>query len=183
MIETSASMTADQIVVQTIRDLADYIESAKHEIASIRPQDIGDSHIPEATDELDAVIAATEEATDAILEGAERLMEVAETVDDPARSELVEIGTAIFEASNFQDITGQRIRKVVGTLSHIEQTIAAMMRIIPSEFVGEERVRKPGPCDSAENGEFDESALLNGPQLPNAAVDQDEIDRLLAEFD
>ena len=42
-----------------LENLATYIRHAKHEIAEIKPKDINDTHIPQATDELDAVVGAT----------------------------------------------------------------------------------------------------------------------------
>src|SRR5580658_6034327 len=46
-----------------LEQLAQTIRSARDEIAAIQPGDISTDHIPRATDELDAVVCATEEAT------------------------------------------------------------------------------------------------------------------------
>ncbi len=54
-----------------VQALATYIHNAKMEIAALRPQDIQHEYIASATDELDAIVGATENATNAILDAAE----------------------------------------------------------------------------------------------------------------
>jgi chemotaxis protein CheZ len=159
--------------------LARYIQNAKAEIAAIRPEAISEDYIVSATDELDAVVGATEEATGRILDAAEEIMTVSSGVEGEAGEKLMELATGIFEASNFQDITGQRITKVVKTLKHIEEKVDALLGALGEEV---ERARSRH-SEAAEAAETSDADLLNGPQLPAAANDQDEIDRLLASFD
>lgn len=163
-----------------LEGLARYIQTARSEIAEIRPDKISEDFILTATDELDAVVGATEDATGRILDAAEAIMTIAgEKVEGPAQDEIVELATSIFEASNFQDITGQRITKVVKTLKHIESKIEALVGILGEEV---EKARKNRIGEDEPEPSGDEK-LLNGPQLPGGANDQDEIDRLLASFD
>ena len=167
-------------VFQEIDSLAKYIQAAKAEIAAIRPDEIRDAFVPSATDELDAVVAATEEATGIILDNAEKVMEAAGELDEPAQSNLIEMVTSIFEACNFQDITGQRITKVVNTLKHIDERIQTLASVLGEEV---DRCTVPDTVeavDDVESGEPDDEDLLNGPQLAHSAIDQDEIDKLLA---
>jgi chemotaxis protein CheZ len=158
--------------------LARYIQNAKAEIAAIRPEEISEDYIVSATDELDAVVGATEEATGRILDAAEEIMTISGGVAGADGDKLMELATGIFEASNFQDITGQRITKVVKTLKHIEAKVDALVGALGEEV---ERARSK-QADPEVAGAAD-AELLNGPQLPTAANDQDEIDRLLASFD
>ena len=170
----------DLQVFQEIDSLAKYIQAAKAEIAAIRPDEIRDAFVPLATDELDAVVAATEEATGIILDNAEKVMEAAGELDEPAQSNLIEMVTAIFEACNFQDITGQRITKVVNTLKHIDERIQTLASVLGEEV---DRCTVPDAVEAVDDvasGEPDDEDLLNGPQLPQSAIDQDEIDKLLA---
>ena len=167
----------DLQVFREIDGLAKYIQAAKAEIAAIRPDEIRDDFVPTATDELDAVVAATEEATGIILDNAEKIMEAAGELEEPAQSNLIEMVTAIFEACNFQDITGQRITKVVTTLKHIDERIQSLASVLGEEV---DRCTVPDSIDEADSGEVDDEDLLNGPQLPHSAIDQDEIDKLLA---
>ncbi|HVM82145.1 MAG TPA: protein phosphatase CheZ [Stellaceae bacterium] len=156
-----------------LEHLADYIQSAKREIAAIRPDDIRSRDIPMATDELDAVVDATAEATGAILDAAETLERMADAM--PEGDKVREIATRIYEACNFQDVTGQRITKVVRTLKHIEQKIDALLSAFGDGFKGAsepaEEALPPG----------DERRLLHGPQLPEEANKQDEIDAIFAQ--
>lgn len=161
-----------------LQSLARYIQHAKQEIAAIRPDEISSSHIPSATDELDAVVGATEEATNQIMDACDAISDIATRVDSESGAALTQSVTSIFEACNFQDITGQRITKVVKTLKHIETKVEALLRAFGDE------VEKATQAASATSGDLDfDSKLLNGPQLPSNAIDQDEIDKLLASFD
>jgi chemotaxis protein CheZ len=158
--------------------LARYIQNAKAEIAAIRPEEISEDYIVSATDELDAVVGATEEATGRILDAAEEIMTISGGVPGADGDKLMELATGIFEASNFQDITGQRITKVVKTLKHIEAKVDALVGAL-----GEEVERARSKQSDPEIAGAADADLLNGPQMPTAANDQDEIDRLLASFD
>jgi len=158
-----------------LQKLADYIQSAKREIAAIRPDEIRATHIPMATDELDAVVDATAEATGIILDSAESLEKVAGTVPAKAGEEIRNIATRIYEACNFQDVTGQRITKVVRALKHIEEKIDALL----SAF-GEGIKAPAAPAIPSAPVPGDESHLLHGPQLPQEANKQDDIDAIMA---
>ncbi len=170
-------ITGEHIRVRSeLTSLIEYIQQAKTEIAALSPGEIHDEHIPVATDELDEVVRATEEATGTILDAAEELENLAGELSGEAAEKIIAITTKIYEASNFQDVTGQRITKVVNTLKHIE----AKIRVL-AEACGYELQRQFAPGEGA--GPGGEVALLNGPQLPANANSQDDIDALLASFD
>ena len=160
--------------------LGEFIKSAKAEIANIRPEQISDEHIPVATDELDAIVAATEDATGSILDNVEVIEGLAGEMPDAVAGKVTDSITKIYEACNFQDITGQRISKVVGTLKAIEDKIEALVSALGGE---RERSKKPveeqaAPKDPSALNEEDD--LLNGPQMPGEGISQDDIDALLA---
>jgi chemotaxis protein CheZ len=158
---------------QEVEGLARFIHAAKREIMDVRPGDIAAEHIPEATIELDAVVAATALATGEILDRAEQIDKIAAALDPVTGAKLNEAVTAIFEACNFQDITGQRITKVVKTLKYIEARVDGLVRIFGHDFAEmPSSVRRPEPEGDA--------ALLHGPQLPENANSQEEIDAILA---
>src|SRR5689334_3527501 len=102
-----------------LESLAKYIESARAEIAALRPDEINDRHLPSATDELDAIVGATEEATGIILDSMEKIEAVVSTLSGESATTIADNVTRVYEACNFQDITGQRITKVVKTLKQI----------------------------------------------------------------
>jgi chemotaxis protein CheZ len=163
----------DVSLLGEVEELGRVIAAAKTEIASLRVDDITGRHIPSATDELDAIVAHTASATNDILEACETLDQVGnELVGAPAEA-LQGATTRIYEACSFQDITGQRITKVVATLKTIEGKIAHILAAFGTDMPA-------GPIPEAAPAAED---LLNGPQLPNAAMMQSEIDRLLASFD
>jgi chemotaxis protein CheZ len=150
------------------------IAAAKSEIAALRVDDIMDRDIPFATDELDAIVQHTAVATNAILESCEMLDEVASTLTGDAAARLQDAVTKIYEACSFQDITGQRITKVVTTLKTIEDKVAQITTTFGVQAGPNERREAPAAADGSE--------LLNGPQLPSNAMDQSDIDKLLASF-
>jgi chemotaxis protein CheZ len=83
----------------------------------------------------------------------------------------------IYEACTFQDITGQRINKIVATLCTIEERIAVLLTAAnrPGRSLGT-GIQQAGACNRSEDGR----ALLNGPQLPDAAPNQEDVDALFA---
>lgn len=153
------------------------VQRAKSEIAALRVDDINARHIPSATDELDAVVEHTANATNEILDVCEGL-EAMQTRLPAAEAEA--LGTAvtrIYEACGFQDITGQRISKVVTALKAIEARVA----IVTARFGSTEAApaEEEAPATPVTEGR----ALANGPQMPGAGTSQEEIDKLLASFD
>lgn len=174
--------------------LARFIQHARREIASIRGAEAG-GPIPAATDELDAVVGATEDATNRIMDCCDVVQGVAGRVDPESGAILVDAVTRIYEACNFQDVTGQRISKVVRTLKHIEGKIETLVETLGEDvFRGrgpdtrpdarpDAQARRAGPhpaADAPGAAADDDRRLLNGPQLPGAGIDQSEIDRILA---
>jgi chemotaxis protein CheZ len=151
------------------------IATAKAEIAALHVDDITASHIPSATDELDAIVAHTATATHDILAACEALDGLTGRLGGDAAASLLEATTRIYEACSFQDITGQRITKVVGALKEIESKVAE----ITLRF-GCRRMRPAWQTDGTPQAM---ETLLNGPQHPAVAMGQSDIDKLLASFD
>jgi chemotaxis protein CheZ len=164
---------ADLKLYQELEQLSRVIQSAKQEIALLRPHDITE-RIPAATDELDAVVEHTAEATGTILDVAESLEKLAPSLPVEARNILGVAVTRIYEACNFQDVTGQRINKVVTTLKFIDQKIDALLGAFGAEITDLQKLAPP-PDEDAK--------LMHGPQLPKEANKQAEIDAIMAEFD
>jgi len=165
-------------IFKELKELQRIIDEARSEIGLTRPADIKDKHIPTATDELDAVVEATAEATGTIMDSCdviqEKAGEVGGEVADVIGGEVIKI----FEACSFQDITGQRITKVVTTLRTIEDKVAQLLNVLGEKLPIEDQ----GEIDEDE-GKTVEERLLNGPQMADQAITQDDIDKLLADFD
>ncbi len=164
----AAQMSDAELLVQ-VEELARTIANTRTELQRLDAGPFIAGHIPAATDELDAVVAHTASATDVILQVCETL-EAAADSGQPVDSALLQRETTkIYEACSFQDITGQRITKVVGTLKAIEQKVGEILHVFGQ---GKEIDHNP-PA---------EMSLTNGPQLPGKAMEQSDIDALMADF-
>lgn len=173
-VQTSNSLSKSALF-RELDALREIIEATRREITSARPGDIQAKHIPCATDELDAVVGATEEATGIIMDSCEAIQNLTGKMDAETAAAAEAAVLKIFEACSFQDITGQRISKVVKTLKQIEEKVSAILNVMES--------RVPGVGASGETPDpEEETGLLNGPQLPDRATSQIDIDRILAEF-
>lgn len=136
--------------------------------------DISRTHIPGAKDELDAIVSTTEQATLTIMESCEQVLEIMKGSDSNLYQQIETCIVKIFEACTFQDITGQRIKKVNTSLKQIDTKISSVLHAMEGEL---------GEAAHTKQDDKNVVSLLNGPALPQNAVSQDDIDRLLAEFD
>jgi chemotaxis protein CheZ len=158
------------------------INKTKHEIATVHLTGFQGPEMTRVTHELDAVVNGTEQATQTILSAAEEIDQAAGSLSALLKSEhesnlahdISDRVVHIFEACNFQDLTGQRITKVVATLKFIEEHIAHMMDI----WGGIEAFRDADPEAYAERD--GDKKLVNGPKLDGETghASQDDIDAL-----
>ena len=172
---------ADLAIYAELESLARYIQAAKTEIARLRPDQVKEQYLPAAADQLDAIVEATAEATHAIMDATETSEGVIENLDGENSQKLMDATTRIYEACGFQDITGQRITKVVKTLTDIEERVDALVAAFGSE-IEKVKAEQTGPEEKEEKKDSDED-LIHGPQLPEDAKSQAEVDALLASFD
>ncbi|MBH0238207.1 protein phosphatase CheZ [Methylobrevis sp. L22] len=170
-----------------LKDELDEIQQAilqtKREIATLHVNNFEGREMTRVTDELDAVVNGTEAATEAILAAAEHIDDAANTLaartkgqDNALAADIQERVVTIFEACNFQDLTGQRITKVVNALRFIEDRVSRMIEIWGgmesfASVEAETRAKAEG-----------DAALLNGPSLvtDDDIASQDDIDALFA---
>jgi chemotaxis protein CheZ len=166
----------DATTYRELRDIAHFIETMKSEIGVFQVNDLKESRIPAAGEELDAIVKSTEDATNTIMESAEALM-AAEATDVKAYQALVNDHVMkIFEACSFQDITGQRVAKVVETLQMIEARVGRFAEAVNAKDVA-------GFLDEQEaaRAKRKEKLLLNGPQLAGHAIDQKKVDDMFGD--
>jgi chemotaxis protein CheZ len=162
----------------------DAINKTKKEIATLHVTGFEGPEMTRVTNELDAIVGGTERATEQILASAEDIDQMVHTLaarlkdeqNQALASDIQERVIKIFEACNFQDLTGQRITKVVQTLKFIETHIMQMMDI----WGGIEAFKEIEPEAIAERD--GDAKLLNGPKLEDEIghASQDEIDALFA---
>jgi chemotaxis protein CheZ len=166
-------------VASELRELLDYIGAAKNELMGMQPKSLSNRDIPDAGEQLDAIVQSTEEAAETIMDAAETVGQLAEEVEDERAGRLADVSTALFQASSFQDLTGQRITKVARTLNHLEERLNALADAIGDDYIEPE----PDVEKDDEGVAKDDEDLLHGPQLEGEGNSQDEIDAILASFD
>ncbi len=146
------------------------IRRTKEEVGGLEP---GSSIAPEVTRlarELDAVVTCTEQATQSVLTAAEKIDQIANTLcallkDGYARGLAQDVRDSvvrIFEACNFQDLTGQRISKVIAALKFIEDRIDRTCKI----WSRIDCATPSAPAAAELPGQGIDRKLLNGPKLP-----------------
>ena len=167
--------------------LAKYIQDAKKEIAALRPEEVKEQFLPNASGELDAIVGATADATNAIMDATEIIEDVMSGLKSEPADKLMTATTAIYEACTFQDITGQRITRVVKTLQDIELKVDGLLHAFDSSSskakVSKTKSKPKPKKKAATKKEVTDEDLLNGPQDVGTAKSQAEIDALLASFD
>jgi chemotaxis protein CheZ len=158
------------------------IARTKGEIAVLHAKSFDGQEMAKVNGELGAVVGGTEQATQQILEAAESIDQAASALakvnsldqQKILSEEIQERVISIFEACNFQDLTGQRISKVMTTMKFIEHHINVMMDI----WGGVDAIKAHAPpiVDTREG----DAKLLNGPRMEGdiGHASQDDIDAL-----
>jgi chemotaxis protein CheZ len=177
----------DQAALDKVRNEVEAISAritlTKQEIAALKHPLAKEDKLSNASLELSAVVKSTEEATQAIMQVAEHLDEIAREVTSLVSdayvvsrlNEMSESVVKLYEACSFQDLTGQRITKVVKTIDFIEERIETMQAIW-----GRKDIEKiPVPDDQIHK--VDDGLVLHGPNdAAGGAISQDEVDKLFS---
>ncbi len=155
-----------------------YIQRVRTEIAAIHHPADEENNFENMSDQLDAIVEATEQATDTIMSTVETnetlLAEVRAGIGDSSlQAKIDEISgnnMGLFEACSFQDITGQRITKVVRSLTYVETRVNKLI-----EAWGRSELEK---ITIALDKKSEDEKLLHGPQREGVAISQGDIDAL-----
>ncbi|NQV82213.1 MAG: protein phosphatase CheZ [Rhodospirillales bacterium] len=167
------------ILKQELLGLFKYLKRVREEIAAInRPAD-EELHFDSMSDQLDAIVKATEEATDTIMGCMEKNDEIVDELRKSITGEgqlallnkITENGADVFEACSFQDITGQRITKVVKSVTYVEDRVNALISVWGKDEIDKIEVK-------ADVEKTEDEKLLRGPALGDEGISQDEIDKL-----
>jgi len=158
-------------------EMSKAIARTKTEIAAMKPDADHHGKFGEATEELDSVVQATEAATSDILACAERIQEIAWTLREQGLdAEVCDLldakATEVYTACSFQDLTGQRTRKVIGVLRYLEGRINAMIAIWALDGAMAAEAAEKRSVDAGKT-------LLNGPAKPGWGLDQSDIDMVM----
>lgn len=164
----------DAAIYRELKAIADYISFLRSEIGELQANEMRAKRIPAAGEELHAVVNATEAAGNAIMAAAEAVMNAQATSLEDYKTLVDEQMLAIFEACSFQDLTGQRITKVVHTLEQIETRVSRFA-------VATNANDKDGFANETEaaRAEREEDLLLHGPALEGEGIVQNEVDAIL----
>ena len=90
----------------------------------------------------------------------------------PLLDQIVDNGNDVFEACSFQDITGQRVNKVLKSITYAEKRSIALVDLWGKDQLAEVEV----PVDREKTTD---EQLVSGPQLEGDGLSQDDIDNLL----
>jgi chemotaxis protein CheZ len=172
----AASDSSREQIYNELRNLHQLIEETRQQISETHVGDVAGKHIPTATDELDAVVKATEIATSTIMDACDKITTISASTEAKLETNLVNEVTKILEACSFQDITGQRISKVIKNLRIIDEKVSNLITILHDKIPG---LPMRSDDDDTRTGD---ARLMNGPQMPDKAVSQDDIDKLLADL-
>jgi len=168
-----------QILKDELAQIHETITRNKRELAAL----IGDGkerRMARATDELRASVDGMDYATQKILKSVEVIDESARALtatlkDDYKRGLAQDIQdhvVQVYEACNFQDITGQRIGNVIGIMTMVEDQVAAMLDRCNAIGGRNEPPAQTKPVRG--------HGLLNGPKLDGDSghADQRDIDKM-----
>jgi chemotaxis protein CheZ len=161
-----------------------HLNKLRRELASLHG---GEEHnFISMSETLDDIVKNTENASNTILESMESIDETLGTLrtnSDPAVlaacNSINDRVNEVFEACSFQDLTGQRISRLVKGLGFIEERVNAMIRVW-----GRDEISKV--IDEVKQEQTEKSgdqALLHGPQSESKAIDQSEVDKLFSQDD
>lgn len=169
--------TEDTPIFSSAVMMAAYVRGARERLKNVRPASLRDEDLPLAREELEAIVAHTEEATNTIMELAETMMGLdpeesnySETINDSLMQ--------IFEACAFQDITGQRAGKVADTIATTSEQISVVASVL-----GSAHDKTVGPAEETEEEARRRENLLHGPQSGSQAITQDEVDEMINQDD
>lgn len=169
----------DELSRQIVQ-LYEYMERIKSEIATVKHPNAPVDHFNKVADQLNAIVGATEDATNTIMEATEATSNIAESLKDRIRigevtddlDKIVEHTNKVFEACTFQDITGQRISKIVKTMNLLEGTLSSLVVIIGSDSIAALPVKGEEKPDG-------DDVPMDGPALEGEeSVSQADIDAM-----
>ncbi len=160
MASTIQGSDTDDMIRTEIKRMAEYIDQAKQEIMDMRAEGDSEKHISSASVQLDAVIKATEEASNTIMDAADQIQTAAAGVGGEKEQQIMDASMKIYEACNFQDLTGQRINKVIGMINVLDEKIHRLVSLF-----SQEGSTAPAPKSNVIKGTFSDKDLMNGPQL------------------
>ena len=161
------------------------LEKIIRKVAALKAANPDDDEIPLARQELATVVEATDTAANEIMNLSEDIQDAADKIRgdiSDGKTDNVEAycdvmdeaATNLLMACGFQDLTGQRINKVVNALTHLEGLIDDLFKTLEiAQGTGEGGLHVSAPGDKRPDND-----LLHGPQDEGEGISQAEIDAM-----
>lgn len=131
-----------ELFTRDLEDMHDAIAETRRDLAAIKPREGLTTRLRAAEYDLDAVAAAAERATSDIVSAVESLQDICEKLraqeaDADLCDEIETHARGIFMASAFQDMTGQRIARLVAAVNYLDHRVKAMLAMAQGETPAE----------------------------------------------
>ncbi len=174
-------------ILSELAEIQTHIATTRAEISALKPGNGEESQFSSAKQELQEIVDATAKATNDILSESERIVEISGMLVERLPNDQIEVigeelmaldnaSTQIMLACGFQDLTGQRITKVVNTMIFVEERINKLMELWKiEEGTGSSELVSVRPDDDRPDKD-----LLNGPQKEGEGISQNDIDAMFA---
>jgi chemotaxis protein CheZ len=160
----------ERIIAEEIRRMGEFITKARGEVSAIitaKDSAGAEKNINHIAIELEEVVRHTEEATNTIMDHAEALQKISS-----ADAAVANHAMAIMEACSFQDITGQRVKKVLQIIEQVEMRIDNLVALLGGDI-------DASAVETLKTGkERADEHLMAGPQLKGEGVSQADVDKL-----
>ncbi len=176
-----AVSATDQRLHQELDNLVHYVERLRQELADTIRKKGDRSDFEHMSVQLDALVKNTEEASYNILKSSEDILDTVDKLREENSEEdrnklcdaIASKAMGTLEACSFQDITGQRVTKILRSLQFVEDRVNSM-----AEIYGQSSITTLGLEISA-NEEPSEEVCMDGPAIQaEEAISQDDIDAL-----
>ena len=160
-------------ISEELQSVQDEIHYLKNNLSN--SSDASDTYdlLVSAINDLRDVFKIQESSTNEILDLSEKIMSIANS-EQHNKKEIIDTAINICEKCNFQDLSGQRIQRVLTNLSKLEYVICTVLKAFMGIQVQRHSI-KERPVNTN-----DSSTLMNGPQALDNAPSQEDIDKLFA---
>jgi chemotaxis protein CheZ len=140
------------------------MDTLKKEVSNLSEEVLDKNFIPNITTDLGSVISQTEKSVMSILDLSGEIADISKKIPNlEIREELTSKSIKIIELCHFQDLTGQRIKRIADHLNGMESIIYKMLHVLRPEESLRNKFNDP---------------LLNGPQKDHETPSQKDIDTL-----
>lgn len=160
--------SANQVMLEEVTRMADFISKARSEVSAImsaKDSAGAERNMNHIAAELNEVVRHTEEATNKIMDHAEALQKLGD-------AKISEHAMGIMEACSFQDITGQRVKKVLQIIDQMEMRIDRLVSLLGGGAISTHAQAL------ATGTERPDEHLMAGPQMAGKGVNQADVDKL-----